>query len=85
MSFWEALGTCMFATVHLEVREFEVALVASRIGAHERPLLVSLGAHDGWSDARDPSDILQQKITHDQLRRTVSRFILKRLMAVVKV
>lgn len=52
----------MLATVHLQMREFEVALVASWVGTHERPFLIGLRPHDGWGDAGDPSDILQKKI-----------------------
>lgn len=34
--------TCVFATVHLQMRQLEVALVASWVGAHERTLLAAL-------------------------------------------
>lgn len=34
--------TCVFATVRLEVRQFEVALVAAGVGTHEGPLLTGL-------------------------------------------
>lgn len=52
----------MFAAVHLQVGEFEVALVASGVGAHERPLLIGLRrAHNGRGDARHSADILARQ------------------------
>lgn len=52
----------MFAAVHLQVGEFEVALVAPGVGAHERPLLIGLGrAHNGRGDSRHPADILAKQ------------------------
>lgn len=34
--------TCVFAAVHLQMRQLEVTLVASWVGAHERALLAGL-------------------------------------------
>lgn len=52
----------MLAAVHLQVGEFEVTLVAPRIGTHEWPLLIGLrGAYDGRGDARHSADILARE------------------------
>lgn len=41
---------CVFAAVHLQMGQFEVALVTARVGAHEGAFLAALRAHDGGSD-----------------------------------
>lgn len=51
--------TCVFATVHLQMRQLEVAFVASWVGTHERTLLAAFWPHNGRSDARHPPYILR--------------------------
>lgn len=54
--------TCVFAAVHLQMRQFEVFLAAARIRTYELTLLIGLWRPpNGGSNASYPSDILQEK------------------------
>lgn len=52
--------TCVFAAMHLQMRQLEVPLAATRISTYEWTLFVGLWWPDSWwSNTRNPSNILK--------------------------
>lgn len=67
----------MFAAVHLQVRELEVAFVAPGVGAHERALLAALRAHNRRGDAGDPPNILHTRACAGAHTHTYTHIVLQ--------
>lgn len=69
--------TCVFPSMHLQVREFEVSLAAAGVRAHERAFLTWFSRpHDGGADAWYSPHVLGEGETGLRVSHSRGKFTL---------